>query len=281
MRFAASSEAISTIESAECLFYAVIVNCSSWCNRATAQCRKRFIYCRGNIQLYEAFSYFKLNPPEEKLCSGDSRHLHQEDFFEYLCYPICFTDLTSITQTLFYITHYRDTQASWINYFGLIIMLKPTIAILCLSVVLLSSTVKGVSLTQVIDSLKDDAVRRCSSPSCDSAFIKTTFNYFLFACATGGCDDDKVLRVTPFGSSSYIHQYCVLKEGFHSPNWSVRVQADLVSTGARIVLVAVPATSRLEQEYFKRPYVLSTVIPRTQLYLVNRFVRKFCGDTNY
>lgn len=150
-----------------------------------------------------------------------------------------------------------------------------------LKLVLTLSVVNAVTLTQVIDSLMADTVRRCTSPSCDSAFIKTTFNYILAACASGGCDDDKVLRVTTFGSREYIHQYCVLNEKFHSPNWSVRVQVDLLSHGARMVLVAVPRSSRLEQEYFTRPFVLSTSIPRTQLYLINHFVRKFCGDTYY
>lgn len=159
--------------------------------------------------------------------------------------------------------------------------MKLTIVFYSILLSVLCIFVQGVTLDEVIDSLKTDSVRRCASPSCDSSFIKTTFNYFLAACATAGCDDDKILRVTAFGSSSYIHQYCVLKESFHSPNWSVRVQADLVSDGARIVLVAVPSRSRLEQEYFRRPYVLSKKIPRTQLYLINRFVRKFCGDTYY
>lgn len=152
-----------------------------------------------------------------------------------------------------------------------------TILALILSVRLAES----VTLTEVIDSLKTASVLRCSSPGCDASFIKITFNYILAACATGGCDDDKVLRVTPLGSTAHIQQYCVLNEPFHSPSWSVRVQVDLISSGARMVLVAVPRTSRLEQETFQRPFLLSQVIPRSQLYLVNRFVRKFCGDTYY
>lgn len=139
----------------------------------------------------------------------------------------------------------------------------------------------ALTYDQLITSLENAPVLRCSSPSCSSSTIKIVFNYFLFACKDAGCDDEKVLRVTPLGSTSHIQQYCVLSEPFHSSTWSVRIQADLIPSGAKIVLVAVPRASSLEQEYFKRPYILSSVIPRTQLYLVNRFVKNFCGDTSY
>lgn len=139
---------------------------------------------------------------------------------------------------------------------------------------------EAATLKSMIESLNSAPVLRCSSPGCDAEFIKITFNYFLFACESTGCKSDRILRVIPSGKTSYIHQYCILNEPVHSPSWSVRVQADLFSTGARVVLVAVPSKSRLENKLYKRPFILGEIIPRNQLYLINSFLRAFCGGTN-
>lgn len=152
---------------------------------------------------------------------------------------------------------------------------RPLSIFLLLSLLLAAN---AASVTSIIESLKTNAVQRCGS-GCDKSFIRSTFNYLLFACKTGGCKKNFVLRVTALGKSSHIQEYCVLREKFHSPKWAMRIQADLVPSGARIVVVAVPFGTRTEKEKFKRPYVLGQLIPRSQLHLVNSIVKKFCGVT--
>ncbi len=143
---------------------------------------------------------------------------------------------------------------------------------------LLVATAHSTRLDDIIESLEDSAVRRCG-PGCNEDKFEKIFNHFLTTCNNGWCLKDFVLRVTPLGSTSYIQQYCVLSEPIHSPKWSVRIQVDLIPQGARMVLVAVPRIRRTEPENFRRPYLLSQIIPRSQLFIVNHFVQAFCGVT--
>ena len=152
--------------------------------------------------------------------------------------------------------------------------------LILISVLLLFSLTNAVTVGSLLTDLQNDNIRRCPSPDCDVTFIKQTINYLLFACKNGGCAPEFVLRTTPLGSTAHIQQYCVISEPFHSPNWSLRIQADLIAEGARMVAVAVPRASRLEQEFFARPFVLSIIIPRNQLFLINAIIKMYCGSTN-
>lgn len=148
-----------------------------------------------------------------------------------------------------------------------------------LAAAILLVAAQAATLGTIIDSLEDDSIRRCGS-GCNKNFIKSTLNYLLAACRTGHCAKDWVIRTNALGSASHIQEFCVVSESFHSPNWSMRIQADLIPGGARMVLVAVPRSTRTELEKFTRPFVISDVIPRSQLFIVNQMIRSFCGLTN-
>ncbi len=46
-----------------------------------------------------------------------------------------------------------------------------------------------------------------------------------------------------------------------------------------MVLVAVPTSSKTEPENFTRPFVLGDIFPRNELFIVNQFVKEYCGTT--
>lgn len=153
------------------------------------------------------------------------------------------------------------------------------------AVILLSflSITQAATINSVIRSMRTNPVNRCHPP-CNPHRVRTLFNDLLIICDngtwfTGACQQATLLRVNPLGNDAFIQEHCIITSREFGGS-AVRVQVDLLSYGARMVFVEVPLHSRYEPERFRRPYVLSQTFPKSQLYLIRDFLKKYCWNTD-
>lgn len=140
----------------------------------------------------------------------------------------------------------------------------PYAAVLCsilLGMLWSNASAQPESPLSVRGTLLSAKVQRCDR-GCSSSRIRSLFSEVLLSCTQRRCASRILPRLTPLGTGN-ISQFFVIC-GFDK-SFCVRFQADLLTNGARMVLVAIPANRVLETENFKRPFISGPLIPKRVL----------------